>query len=292
MKWPQVSHRDLRVSQKCSVVRNRRESVSPTTQPTDHVLERVVVHTLAHRLVLGDVSYLDGQRQRERALESTEGATVQDVPCTAHHLGWRSAAPRSPWLAVPARSPPCQAGFREGEAHWSRLSTGQCPAWQRRVPSPKRSTLGFDGAAGREATQAHPAFMAGEGEEKQGDDSGPPKPLAEALQRLVMGSGACCSGCMHAHVAAATKQAASCALVLISPPVLSCCCRPVGTPRVSPPGRAAAAPRVLGDAAGGAVQRQRGGGAFPVVPRSLLAVSLTLPSAGAAGGPDRRGHAS
>lgn len=98
-------------------------------------------------------------------------------------------------------------------------TTGRaCPAWQRRVPSPKRSTLEFDGAAGREASQAHPAFMAGEGEEKQGDDSGPPKPLAEALQRLVMGSGACCSGCMHSHVAAATKQAASCALMLTSPP--------------------------------------------------------------------------
>ena len=85
-------------------------------QPTDHVLERVVVHTLAHRLVLGGVSYLDGQRQRGRALDSTKEATVQDVPCIARPLGWRSAAPRSPWLAVPARSPPCQAGFREGEA--------------------------------------------------------------------------------------------------------------------------------------------------------------------------------
>ena len=106
--------------------------------------------------------------------------------------------------------------------------------------------------------------MAGQGEEKQGEDSSHPKPLTDALQRLVIGSGASKTGCMPIHPAAAAKPCLRWALVLISPlPLVAyLSCRPVGTPSVSPPGRAAEASRVLGDAAGGAVPRRRGGGAF------------------------------
>ena len=232
---------------------------------TRHVLERLVVNALRHSTQLGVVARL---RRARCSVSAAQRKRPRGVPWPKHPPRWRSAA-RAPSWAAPG--PPWRA---DGARNWRRHRPGAVPSVAARVPSRPASRRAAAGRApsprARRRVASGTMSSEGDGSDKPAptapgaDAAGGAKPIAEALQRLVMTSGAsrrhiarCARRCVAARVPGfAQRRSRLCTLTRRRRRSLAASCG-------AAPGCAAAAACVLGNAAGGAVWRRgRDGGAF------------------------------
>ena len=158
---------------------------------TRHVLERLVVDALRHRAQLGVVARL---RQVRRPVSAAPRKRQRGVPWPKHPPRWRSAA-RAPSWAAPGS--PLRA---DGAHNWRRHRPGAVPSLAARVPSRPASRRAAAGRVSppRARRRVAPGTMSSEGDGSDkpaptapgAEAAGGAKPIAEALQRLVMTSGA------------------------------------------------------------------------------------------------------